>query len=313
MPHAALLLAALSGTAFAQPDAQPSSQSADRSPKAPPAEVADAKSEPAVEINLGAAHYFDADFDAGPGELSTTRASLGASVAFPLAERRRLTVGIELTESWYDFSNATGLDASGDPFDNATEIDLTAAYAAPVNDTTSYFVQAMVGSAGESGSDFSDTLVYGGALGFITKQSDTFQWGLGVAVRTRLEDDALIIPLPQIRLSLSDRWTLATERAGVTLDYKANDDLHYGLLARFDSRTFRLDDNGPIPAGVATEERIPVAFYARYNPDPSVTIDAEVGAAVYSNIELFDTFGNELTDDDVDPSVYVAVSARFRF
>jgi len=303
----AAALLALAGAALAQP--------ADDADQQPPAKVTDAdtKADPAFQINLGARHFFEADLDTGPGELSTTRAAVGAAVTLFPADRTRLTFAIDATESWYDFSGATGLHASGEPFDNATEIDLSAAFSAPLNDTTNYFVSALVGYAAESGADFSDSLVYGGNVGFVTRQSDTFSWGLGVAVRTRLEDDALVIPLPQITWKLSDRWVLATQRGGVTLDYDASESLNYGLGIQFDTRTFRLDETGPIPAGVASEERVPLFFYATYKPNPTIEITAEAGATVYSNIELFDSVGNELVNDDVDPAIFLGLTGRIRF
>ncbi len=310
-PHrfiAALAFAAAPALA-AEPSATPADQPADN----PPPEVTPETAGPTFTASIAGWHAFDADLDTGPGELSLSRLRLDLSAGFDLAERRTLVVGIEAEETWYDFTNATSLDASGDPFDNATNVDLFARYSAPLNDNTTWFGVATIGFAAESGADFSDSLIYGGALGFSYRQSETFSWGLGVAVRTRLEDDALIIPLPQIRAKLSERWTLASERAGLRLEYAASDALAYGLTAQYDSRTFRLDDGGPIPSGVATDRRVPVAFFARYSPDRNIDLTAQIGASLFTNIELFDANGNDLTDDDADTALFAGLSARIRF
>ncbi|MEM9374006.1 MAG: DUF6268 family outer membrane beta-barrel protein, partial [Planctomycetota bacterium] len=249
-------LAAVTGVAHAQPN--DTSPDKTRQTQEPPAAITQAQQSPVFNASLNGWYGFGADFDAGPGDVSVARARLDLSMTLAPTARSRLTLGIEVEESWYDFDGATGLDPSGDPFDNATNVDFFANYSAPLNDDTNYFVLGSVGFAGESGADFGDALIYGGGLGFVVRRSPTFSWGLGVIVRTRLEDDALVLPLPQITWNISDRWTLDSRRAGLRLEYAANDSLTYGLGVQFDSRTFRLDEDGVIPDGVATDRRIPV-------------------------------------------------------
>ena len=315
----AAALALASATALhAQPTDQPTDQLTDQPTDQPtdqsaPPEVTNESNAPTFSLSLAGWHAFETDLDTGPGDLSATRVRMDLSASFNLAERRTLVVGLEVEENWYDFNNATGLDPSGDPFDNATNADLFARYSAPLTDNTTWFGVATVGVAAESGADLSESFIYGGALGFTYRQSDSLSWGLGIAVRTRLEDDALIIPLPQIRAKLSERWTLASERAGLRLEYAASDALAYGLTAQYDSRTFRLDDAGPIPSGVATDRRVPVAFFARYAPDRNLDITAQIGASLLTNIELLDANGNDLTDDDADTALFAGLSARIRF
>ena len=82
---------------------------------------------------------------------------------------------------------------------------------------------------------------------------------------------------------------------------------------RFRGRSFRLDEDGPIPDGMGTDRRVPVAFFADYKPKPGITLSAQVGAMVFGNIEVLDDAGNDLADDDVDPSVYLGLGARISF
>ncbi|MFK7884634.1 MAG: DUF6268 family outer membrane beta-barrel protein [Phycisphaerales bacterium] len=302
-------LLAFTGLATAQPASE-----TDEKNSQPPEEITNAReSGPSFAASLSGWYGFETDLDVGPGDLSIARARLDLSMTITPAERTLLTFGIEVEESWYDFNNASGLDASGDPFDNATNVDFFARYVAPMNDTTNYFVLGSVGFAAESGADFGESLIYGAGAGFVTRQSSTFSWGLGVLVRTRLEDDALVIPIPQITWNISDRWTLASQRAGLRLEYAANESLTYGIGAQFDSRTFRLDEDGVIPSGVATDRRIPVAFFVEYAPEPNFTIGGQVGASLFNNIELFDSAGNDIIDDDVDPGVFIGINGRIRF
>lgn len=314
----ALALITIAGLANAQPAStasQPGNpNTSDQQSPQPPAEITDAKPGPIFSANLQGWYGFETDLDDAAGDLSVARVRLDLSATFATTERSRLTVGIEAEESWYDFSNATTLEpTTGDPFDNSTSLDFFARYVAPLNDNTNYFALGTIGFAAESGADIGDSLIYGGALGFVTKQSPTFSWGLGVLVRSQLEDDILVVPLPQITWNISDRWTLASRRAGLRLEYAHNESLTYGIGAQFDARTFRLDDSGPIPEGVATDRRVPVAFFVEYQPEPDISIGAQIGASLFNNIELFDAAGNELIDEDIEPGVFIGINGRIRF
>lgn len=279
-----------------------------------PAEVTNpARAAPTFTFTATGSLTDRADLDDGPGDLRVSRARLGVQAGFDLGERRSLALGIGVERSWYDFNDATDLDPSGDPFGDVTDSELFLRYSAPFNDSTSWFGLAAIGIAAEDGADISDSFVYTGSLGFITRASESFSWGLGILVRTQLEDDALVIPIPQIRWSIDDKWTLESQRAGLRLDYAYSESLSAGLQAEYVSRSYRLDDNGPIPDGMATDRRVPLSFYADYEPTPAFTIGAAIGASVYSNIELLDSGGNDLTDDDIDTALFFSLTARIRF
>lgn len=310
------LLAPLPVHASGQPAQTPAGDPANRPAASDdlPAEVTDpARAAPTFTFTATGSVTDRADLDDGPGDLRVSRARLGVQAGFDLGERRTLAVGIGAERSWYDFNDATDLDPSGDPFGDVTDTELFLRYSAPFNDATSWFGLAAIGIAAEDGADISDSFVYTGSLGFITRASESFSWGVGILVRSQLEDDVLILPIPQISWSIDDKWTLESQRAGLRLDYAFSESISAGLQAEYVSRSYRLDDNGPIPDGMATDRRVPISFYADYQPTPTFTIGAAIGASVYSNIELLDSSGNDLTDDDIDTAVFFSLTARIRF
>ncbi len=311
--HALALLASLAAVqapALAQ-DAAPADNTRD---DAPPAEVVKpAPAGPTVSLRLSGSLHAGADTDTGDGDLSLARAGALLEAAFPLGERRSLAVGLGIERSWYDFDNAASLDPGGDPFGDVTDTELTLRYTAPLNADTSWFLLGAIGLAAEDGADLSDSVVYTGGGGFITKASESFSWGLGVVVRSRLEDDPLVVPIPQIRWSIDERWTLESRRAGLRLGYAHSDTLTYGVQGEYLSRSFRLDEDGPIPDGMATDRRVPVSVFAEYQPSKAVSIGAAIGASVYSNIELLDADGDDLADDDLDPALFLSINARIAF
>jgi hypothetical protein len=309
------LVALLAGHATAQPEAAapaertfPDATEADSLPDLSPQ-----RKSPTLSIT-GAGSFSDsAEFDSDDGDLQVSRVRALVEVALDLGKNRSLSIGFGSERSWYDFENATSLDPGGDPFGDVSDTEIFLRYSAAINEKTSWFALGAIGIAAEDDADLSDSLIYGGAVGFRTQESETFSWGLGLLVRSQLDDDPLIVPLPQIRWAISDRWTLESQRAGLRLGYTHCDDLSYGLQAEFVSRTFRLDENGPIPNGVATDRRVPVSFFASYRPTRSVSLVANIGAAVLSNIELLDDAGNDLADDDLEAALFFSLSARISF
>jgi hypothetical protein len=311
---APVCLFAAAAALHAQPEGEPDAGGRAGDPAdAPPAEVTAPARSVTYALTLGGSYADTADLDSSDGELGITRARGAFEARIDLGERRSLGLGVGVERSWYDFDNATSLDASGDPFGEVTDTELSLRYSAPLNDRTTWFVLGSVGLAAEDGADLSESLVYTGAGGFTTQASDSLRWGVGVLVRSRIEDDVLVIPIPQIRWDISDRWTLESIRAGARLGYEHSDSLTYGLQAEYVSRSFRLDEDGPIPDGAATDRGVPASFFAEYKPTPAVTFVANLGASVYSNIELFDDDGNDLADDDLDPAVFLSFSARIAF
>lgn len=311
-PAGAMALAVfLTSTALAQTQTNPPAENPDAAAAA--SDLAAPRRQAPTFTITGAGSFTDsADLDTA-GELQISRVRAAIEVALDLGDNRSLTIGVGSERSWYDFENATTLDASGDPFGDVTDSEFFLRYAAPINARTSWFALGAVGLAAEDDADLSESLIYSGALGFRTARSDTFSWGLGVLVRSQLDDDPLVVPLPQIRWAISDRWTLESQRAGLRLGYAHSEDLSYGLQAEYISRTFRLDEDGPIPDGIATDRRVPVSFFAAYRPTPAVSLVANIGASVYSNIELLDRNGDDLTDDDADAALYFSLSARISF
>lgn len=314
-PIPAFLLALVAAPVLGQPssDMTPPATPAAAGESQPPAEITNPRRDPAFSLSLSGSYGGNADLDSGDGEFQVARLRAGFDVTLDLGGKRALTLGAAAERSWYDFENAIALDPSGEPFTDITDTEVFARFAAPLNDTTNWFALASIGLAAEDGADLSDAMVYTGAAGFVTKASDTFSWGLGILVRSQLEDDVLVIPLPQIRWAISDKWTLESQRAGLRLGYAHSETLTYGLQGEYVSRSFRLDEDGPIPDGMGTDRRVPIAFFADYKPAPNVTLTGQIGAAVLGNIELLDEAGNDLTDEDVDPSLFLGLGAKITF
>ena len=202
----------------------------------------------------------------------------------------------------------------GSEFDNVTTLSLIGMYAAQTDAGSSWFIGGGVLSNGENNADFGDTI--DGMLmgGYRHKVNNTLELGLGVAVRTRLDDDVLVVPLPQVRYTINEYWSIESEGVGLKFNYKASDALDYGLTAQFASTTFRLDDShAAAPEGIATHRRFPIAFYTIYEPNDTIEISGRIGAMMAGELEILDTNGNDLTSQDIDTGIFGSINVSFKF
>jgi len=261
----------------------------------------------------------DADFDGEIGELSFAEYRAGINATWMIEDAGRLSVDISAGLLDYDITTSpTTLlgDASsiGSGLDDIHTLGLSAMYSDRMNDTTSWFVGGGISFSGEEDADFGDGFGWSLTGGFEYKQNDTLSYGLGVLVKSQLEDDVLVVPVPIITWKMDERWTLASQRAGLRLTYKSSDTLSYGISGEYRSQSFRLDDTHvSAPEGMGTHRRIPVAIFAQYKANDRIVIDASVGAALGGELEFLDMNGNDLAKQDIDPGVFGSITVSFKF
>ncbi len=272
-----------------------------------------------LRASAGVTHQADADFDGEIGELSLTSYRAGLTALWNIEDAGRLTVDLSAGLLDYDITpspTAVAGDAAsiGAELDNIHTLGLVGIYSDGFNDSTNWFVGGGVGFSGEEDANFGEGFDWLFTAGVEYKQSETFTWGVGVLVKSRLEDDVLVIPVPQITWKINDRWTLASERAGLRLGYKSSDTLTYGLKGEYRTDSFRLDNtHAAAPEGMGTHRRIPVAIFAEYKANERILIDASVGAALGGELEFLDTNGNDITKQDLDPGIFGSLNVSFRF
>lgn len=270
-----------------------------------------------AELTLFGLHIFSSGFDGAAGDVSVTRIGEQLRVSVPRGDRSAFLLGFDAMHSWYEFDGATGFVTSGEPWENATELDFSAGYRGAIGDHWGFVVGANVNAAFETGGDFGDSLTFGGRAGFTHSSSDTLTLGLGVAVSSRLEDDVLAVPFPVLSWQVSDRWLVASygdsRGTGLGVSYMPNDAWTFTLRAGLGAHEFRLDETGPVPDGVGRTWHVPVEFIAAWKIDPQVTLQAGVGYEAWQQYTLDDSEGNELAEFDADPALVVGIGVEFTF
>ena len=129
-----------------------------------------------------------------------------------------------------------------------------------------------------------------------------------------------MFPILAIDWDITDTVTLSTgggfaasQGPGLTLSYKATEQLSLGLTGRYESFRFRLDDSGPAPGGIGEDRSFPVIVSADYSPWPMTTLSAFAGAEFAGRLRLEDSGGNRIDQSDYDPAPLIGVAVRARF
>lgn len=253
-----------------------------------------------------------ADLD-GTGDVSVVR--VGPTLGIRYAEEDRwaadLSFGMEFSS--YDFSGATGIVAGGDPAGDFAEYSVGGRYSAKIDEQWWWFAGGRASWAGEESEDLGDGFTGAGTVGATYALSDTLTIGLGVAVRSRIEDDAIVYPLPVIDWRISDEWRLATADNGVRLSYAPFTDWTFFAAGGWESREFRLLDSGPIPGGVLRDDRVPLVLGAVWAPNDHIEVEASAGISLLNSYEFLDAAGNDIADPDSDGAPMAGLSAKIRF
>jgi len=269
-------------------------------------------------VRLFGQYFVASDVDDTAGEVDITRAGAGLSFRRTVNDRLALTGSFRHEGSDYDFRDAAGLfPGSTDPespFDNVHESRLSLGVAYQVDEAWSLFATGFVGSGYESGADLGDGLFGGVLAGFGYTFSEAFTLRLGVGVRTRIEDDALVLPLIGFRWQINESLRLESEGIALRLLWQTCDELELGLFARYSTRDYRTDeDNTFLPDGVFRDDRVTIGGSASWSPSPAFTLRLEAGASVWQEFTFLNSSGDELNSTETDPQFMVAGRLEFRF
>ncbi len=271
---------------------------------------------PAFTLTLGASasYRFDSEFDSGSSDVSIARVGASAEGAFLVGDRSMLTLTLATEHSFYDFAPMGVLVPGGvDPFGSIHDYSARARFSSQINRTWSVIVGGGVNSSGESSANFSDTLTYNVLGGATYRVNDALSIGGALVITTRLEDEITAFPIPIITWNIDDRWRLESKGFGMLLSYKASDTVRVGLEGMYERREYRLDDTGPLAAGVVREVRLPAGLWVEWKPAAHITLEGTLGADIYVEFESYTSAGVRFADDLTDPAIYAGLTLSYRF
>lgn len=275
-----------------------------------------------ASLDLSAGFTAEADFDTtGVGTIESTTFGGAFGLLIPIDDRARLKLGFGAQITEYDITppvGAVGTTAGtvGTQFDTVTEYGFDALYSRAIDGEKSFFIGGGIGVAAEGGA--SDALVWNAIGGMSFKVNDRLRLGMGIGVFSQIEDDVRIVPLPQISYTIDEYWSIGTTGPGARLNYAWNPELSMGIEARFDGSSFRIDgDNTLVPDGAVTMTGFPVSYYLDYSGGEfggsRVSIFGQVGVVLAGSMEILNSSGVTVVDEDIDPGVFASVGVRIEF
>ena len=172
---------------------------------------------------------------------------------------------------------------------------------------------------GEDG--FDDAFAGGGMVGASYRVSDTLTLGGGLALIRELENDVAVFPVFVVNWDFAQDWTLRNSQSTLGLGYGGGlevawafaDDWELALGLQYQWRQFRLDDSGTAPNGVGEELSLPLYAGATWEISPTAHLSMFAAVAVGGEIEVQDSSGNTISDQDYDPAGLLGARFTLRF
>lgn len=286
-----------------------------------PAATADSSSpKPSFRLGGFGEYHFKSNLDS-QGDVSLSRAGGEVGAAVPFGRTVLLDVAFREELSWYNFSNATRLGGSDSPWDGPLyDHRLIASLFVRQTDHWSWIAAGDVAWSHED-SSASDSMT-GSGLALVTYSfNENFSLSAGVTATSRLERSASIIPIISIDWKFNDQWRLsgrgvgrlASRGPGLALLYSPSDAWTFGLGASYETREWRLDDEGVAPDGIASDSRIPVEFTAIWRPSSRFSLNATLGVDAWTEYTLYDKNGDRIARQRADPTPFLGFEAKVTF
>lgn len=257
---------------------------------------------------------FRGDLKDGPGSVTVYRGGASLDVGVALSEQWQIGLGTSVEASSYRFRNATTLIAgTAQPWNDVYMVNLTPAVTYAVNERWAVTVGGLIEFAGEGGADVGESFTGGGFVSVRHKCTDTFAISLGVAAKSRLEDDALVLPLIGVQWQVSEGVRVSSRGPGAEVEARLAEGWAVVVDARYESREFRLSDESPLPEGVVRDRRVPIGVGLRWRPAENLKVELRGGVTAWQEYQVDDRAGVEQAEVNTKPTPFVGLSVEFRF
>ena len=272
----------------------------------------------------GDIYQFGTDIDGG-GSYSVNRTFLGAGVEFEYSPA--LTLDFDIGMEWddYDFSG-TGeftAPAAGEPWGTVFDLTLSAVSRWKLDENWRMILGGFVRWSGETDADFAESFSGGGVFGGAYVFSEDLSLGATALVTTQIEDGLLWIPSPIVDWRINRQLFISNMRGPVTypaslgleIVYYLNENMNVSLGGRYEYRRFRLNDDGPaaIRNGVGGERTFPVWVRFEWRPIEQIRLHVLAGVNFGQRLELENSRGSLLSEQDTDPSPFIGCFLGFKF
>lgn len=270
----------------------------------------------------GFGHRLGSDVDnsgaltGGPddAELSETSFSVRGGPGFSLSEDLHLYALASYRFSRYDWKNTPG-----DQFEDIHMFRATPVLRWTMDETWTIYGGPTIAFAAEDGADFGSSVTGGGFGAFSYKVHEDLAVGAGLGIFSQIEDDARIVPFVTADWRFYEQWNLhvgftevaATGGLGAEVSYDLNDQWRVGGGIQFQQKRFRLAE--ATGDAVAQDKSIPIFARATWKMSENMAFEFLAGVAAGGELLIEDNDGNEIFEEDYDPSALIGLRAVFNF
>jgi len=274
---------------------------------------------PIVRIGFETYSLFraDADIDNTANSYAVAASKAGVNALIVTSPVLTLSLGFSSEFSFYEFDGdaplVAGIPGSNDPFSSAQRHRVSLTSIIRTSEQSTWLLGGAVNATYEPGADIGDSVGGSVLAGYSRAFSEDLTLGVGVNIVFDLDGRPNILPLPFVDWRFAERWRLASDSRGLTLSFEHSDTLSYGVGARFLGREFRLDDDGPIPGGLAQDDAVAVAAVVEWELAEGLALDLAVGAQVFNEFELRNADDAVIFRENGDPALAAAARITFTF
>lgn len=267
-----------------------------------------------VEAWLTSLYLPDAQAASGPGEVDTLINRFRARFAKNMGMGSFLTLEAAYENRVYSFSGLEAvLPQQGVPTASFHGIGFRVRYLQAVNTEWAGFLFGRVRCEFEAGVEPVDGLSWVITPGVGRSFGSGLNLGMGVAIIDRIQGDLLIIPGPQFRWKINERWSTELVGTEFLLEHHFSKRWTLAFAAGFDSPRTRLNDSAPGSFGIFTDSRLPLQLRATWTPIDRMSLELRVGVDVYRELFFSDRFGNSVFSQRLDPSPHFGLRWNVRF
>ena len=257
------------------------------------------------------------NFVARDGGVAWYESTVGISGRLFLPGPGLLRAGADYVHTRFAFASNTRLGLSdSELFRHVREVRLSAQLLTPWSSTWSSQLFGAVTGGFESGAAPDDALSGLAGLGVARRFSDRLSVGLGGLLLHPMGSRAVtVVPIVLLDWQMTERLALRSRQA-ITLSYLIDPRRRLSVAAVasfFGRKQFRLDEAGPVPAGVAELKGFEVGGRVVWEPFPALMVQGAVEAALRQNLHLEDRAGRDTVDVDLEDALRLSLAVRYRF
>ncbi len=248
-----------------------------------------------------------ADVGGSPGSVRVSRSALAGNLIFGPEHNLQISLPVDWETSTYSFRNADPLIPGGvNRFRNVQQIVFAPNVEAKIDDNWGIFGGGLLIDAGQY--DAERTMTYGGFAGAIWRPDKTFTLRLGVAVRTRLSQEAQIAPAFWMEWKIDERTRLTSQGNNIRFEYDFHEAWCFKLDAAYEQRAYRFDTDGPGPGAVLRDDQVPITARIEFVPHAATRFEAWVGCNASRTFTVDLGKDNRFSRSHAAPSLLFGVS-----